>query len=481
MHLDAAANPALSLQNLLQSQPVKIVFPHSNLLAAFDGIDFRQGEAVKNPAPILMPEFPWEGVLTYVYGSVVKQKLYRMWYQANGIHVAYARSRDGVDWHKPLVRRRKIDQAHAGATVTLADGGARLCADAKASARVRSNIVYDLHMPSVLHDPQDRERPYKLFGYSDKGYCAAFSKDGIHFTPAAGNPVIPLLKFLAPSGRKTWFSDVAPVFYDTSRSQYVSHVKTYQADSDGRVRRCVGYSASNDFLRWSATESIWVPGAEEDRLAQAKGFNWADFYGLCGFNYGDGYLGMLWLFLIDHEIERGTHEGQIEVYLASSPDGKTWKRFSDTPLIPLSTSGWDTGMITTANLPVFDKGKILLYYGGSNMSHGAGEPGNPYDENLHRFHVGVTALRRDGFVYAWSRGGCLRTKPMECRQGLIQINADCTHGRITVDLRHQGRTVKTVELAGSDSVDRKLRISKRGEISLNVTIENAKLYALEVT
>jgi hypothetical protein len=148
----------------------------------------------------------------------------------------------------------------------------------------------------------------------------------------------------------------------------------------------------------------------------SAGANWADFYGRCGFNYGDGYLGMLWLFLIDHEIERGTHEGQIEVSLASSPDGKTWERFPDNPLIPLSTSGWDTGMITTANLPVFDKDKILLYYGGSNMSHGAGEPGNPYDESVHRFHVGLTTLRQDGFVYAWSRRG----PPANQKDGVLE-------------------------------------------------------------
>lgn len=92
-------------------------------------------------------------------------------------------------------------------------------------------------MPSVLHDRDDLEQPYKLFGYSDKGYCAAFSKDGIHFTPAVGNPVIPLLRFSAPSGRKTWFSDVAPVFRDTRAGKYVSHVKTYEVDGAGRVRR----------------------------------------------------------------------------------------------------------------------------------------------------------------------------------------------------------------------------------------------------
>ena len=460
---------------------VKIVFPNSTLVASLDAVEFKQGEAVKNRAPVLEPDLPWEGVLTYVYGSVIKNRLHRMWYQANGIYVAYARSRDGVSWEKPLLSRFKIEHPHVGPTVTLTDGGGALCANATTSSPLRSNVVFDLHMPSVLYDPDDMERPYKLFGYSDRGYCAAFSKDGIHFTPAAGNPVIPLLRVAAPCGRKTWFSDVAPVFRDRRAGKFVSHVKTYALDSAGRVRRCVGYAESTDFMHWSAPKTIWVPGDYEDRLAQTKGFNWSDFYGLCGFNYGDGYLGMLWLFYIDYEIERGTHEGRIEVYLASSPDGKNWARFSDTPLIPLSEASWDSGMLTTANLPLFDKDKIRLYYGGSNMSHGAGEPGNPYNDHVHRFNIGLATLRKDGFVYAWSPKGRLRTKAMECNKGLIRINADCTQGRLVVGVNNNGSRLETFEMTGADELDRRLRTSLRGPLAFEVTIENARLYSLEVT
>jgi hypothetical protein len=458
----------------------KIVFPNSKLVESAEAIEFRQSAVVKHPVPVLTPEFPWEGVLTYLYGSVIKRKLYRMWYQANGIYVAYARSRDGVSWNKPLFSGFKIDRPHIGATVALAGGEETSCANAKVSARLRSNVVYDLHMPSLIYEPDDPEHPYKLFGYSDKGYCAAFSKDGFHFTPAASNPVIPLIKFPAPSGRKTWFSDVAPVFRDTRLGEYVSHVKIYQADRQGRVRRCVGYARSADFIRWNAPETIWVPGDAEDHLAQGNGFNWADFYGLCGFNYGDGYLGMLWLFYIDYEIERGTHEGKIEVFLASSRDGKNWTRFSDTPLIPLSQAAWDRGMITTANLPVFDNDKIHLYYGGANMSHSAGEPGNPYDERLHRFSIGLATLRKDGFVYAWSSNGRLRTKAMECNQGLVRVNANCQQGRIRIDVTGDGRKIESFELAGADELAYRFRTSLRGSVVLEVSVENAQLYSLEI-
>jgi hypothetical protein len=458
----------------------KILFPHSRLIAAAENIAFKQGEAIKHGAPVLMPDHSWEGLLSYVYGTVLRTTIYRMWYQANGIHVAYAYSRDGLRWQKPRLSRHPIDGTPTGATVALTGGGAALCAEAKPFKPASSNIVSTLHMPSIVYDPCDRRRRYKLFGYSDQGYRAAFSQDGIRFTAAQERPVIPLIKFRAPSGRKTWFSDVAPVYRDWRTGRYVSHVKTYETDAAGRVRRCVGYAESSDFLSWSEPKTIWAPGDDEDRLAQSRGYHWADFYGLCGFNWGDGYLGLLWLFLIDHEIPAGTHEGRIEVYLASSADGKRWHRFSDLPLIPLSDSGWDSGMITTANLPVFTARRILLYYGGSNMSHGAGEPGNPYDESAHRFNVGLATLRRDGFVYACSESGRLVTRAMACRKGSIKVNADATEGKLKLTVKQNDRPLERFELTGVNVVDRTLRTRGREAISLEILIENARLYSVEV-
>jgi predicted GH43/DUF377 family glycosyl hydrolase len=316
-------------------------------------------------------------------------------------------------------------------------------------------------------------------GYTDHGYCAAFSRDGIHFKPAA-NPVIPLMKFPARNQRKTWFSDVAPTFQDTRTGKYVSHVKTYRSDRQGRTRRCVGYAESKDFLHWSKPVTIWAPGKNEDRLAKEKGFGWADFYGLCGFNYGDGYLGLLWLFYVDHEIERGTHEGKIEVYLATSPDGKNWKRFSDSPLIPLSHSGWDAGMITTAGMPVFTQDNIRLYYGGANFNHGAEEQRNLYDEKTHRFRIGLATLRKDGFVYAESQRGHLTTTPLRIQRGQIKVNADCTRGKLCIDVVYARGKAEFFEIAGTDTLDHTLRVSGKGKVVLKVVLENAKLYSLDI-
>lgn len=458
---------------------MKIFFPFSNQIAKVERIEFKQGAAVKHGAPVLLPDRPWENVLAYLYGSVIKTTIYRLWYQAGGVYVAYARSRDGVSWEKPELNVFSAAELRAGPTVDGPEGG-EACASGARPVSLQSNVVLDLHMPSLVYEPCDRRRPFKLFGFTDRGYCAAFSTDGIRFEPAAENPVLPLLKFPAKNNRKTWYSDVAPVFKDTRINKYVGHVKTYESDAEERIRRCVGYSESEDFVHWTEPMTIWVPGADEDRLAQKRGFQWADFYGLCGFNYGDGNLGLLWLFYIDHELERGTHRGKIEVFLVASDDGKSWRRFSDAPLIPLDDGFWDSGMITTATQPLFLDDEIRVYYGGANFDHAAGEKDNPYDDKNHRFSIGFTRLRKDGFVCATSSDGTLATTALDFHAGRIKVNADCRGGRIAIDVLQSGRAAETFILADVDAVERLLRTSVRGKAVLQINIQNAKLYSIEI-
>jgi hypothetical protein len=77
--------------------------------------------------------------------------------------------------------------------------------------------------------------------------------------------------------------------------------------------------------------------------------------------------------------------------------------------------------------------------------------------------------------------GRLRTKAMECKRGLVRVNADYKEGRILIRVTRDGHWIETFELAGVDEMDRRFRTPKRGEIVLDITIENAKLYSLEVT
>jgi hypothetical protein len=465
---------------------MKIQFPETTLLLSTEEIELKQGTVTKE-GPVLFPQYPWEGIHAYLYGSVLEKKgQLRMWYQSyidgDDFFVNYARSRDGRVWEKPLLNKWRIDEKRFYPSIE-SDRAAQAKAIAFRNGSPgywKTNIVSTYHIPSVLYDSDDPKYPYKLFGFTNDGYRVAFSKDGIRFKEYDGNPVLPLMRFPNPKTKKTWVSDVSPVFKDDLKKKFVAWVKTYVLDEEGRTRRSVGYSESDDFIQWSEPLTIWTPSQADDRLAMERGFKWADFYGLCGFNYGGGYLGFLWLFYMDYEFAKGTHEGKMEVFLATSPDGKKWTRFSDEPLIPLSGSGWDSGMITTVNVPLFRREGIDLYYGGSNFSHGVGNAQLAFDEKEHRFSIGLARLRKDGFVYATGARGALTTKPLVCRRGTIQINADTTDGRIVLDLRKEGETVESYRMEGINACDHLIRSGVRGEVTLKVSLQGAKLYSLEV-
>ncbi|RMH01875.1 MAG: hypothetical protein D6699_06470, partial [Aquificota bacterium] len=346
---------------------------------------------------VLCPEYPWEGLHTYLYGSVIKLKdRYRMYYQSYvdgiGFFVCLAESEDGINWQKPLIKPLKESLPHLYPTVEV-EGKILDFYHKTARLEGMSNVVANYHIPSVIYR-EDEKPPYKLFGYTERGYCVAFSEDGVNFTEHEKNPVIALLRFPNKKTKKVWFSDVAPVFYDTKRKVYKAMVKTYKIDKEGRTRRCVGLSTSKDFVNWTRPRTVWIPSEEEDKLAKRLGFKWADFYGLCPFNYKDYYLGFLWLFFIEYEFERGTHEGKIGLYLAYSKDGINWQRISDEPLI--GWEDWHTGMLCTANQPILEDNRIKLYFSGSNFSHGYGEYEKPFDEKEHRMCIGYAEFELEG-------------------------------------------------------------------------------------
>lgn len=78
---------------------------------------------MKHGAPVLLPDRPWENVLAYLYGSVIGTTIYRTWYQAGGVYVAYARSRDGVSWEKPELNVFSAAELRPGPTVDAPEGG----------------------------------------------------------------------------------------------------------------------------------------------------------------------------------------------------------------------------------------------------------------------------------------------------------------------------------------------------------------------
>jgi len=371
----------------------------------------RPGRAVKNQAPVLAPTLPCEGVACYVYGSVFKYKgWYRIWHQAIipnfGDAVCHSLSRDGFTWTRPLFNSRKNLKSNRAPTVSTLSFPEELSSWPNRYPD-KNNIAACLHDPVVI--PPDCGDPYpgqyKIFGFTNRGYVVGFSRDGRKFSYGSENPVIPLTWYPNPNTEKQWANDVGIPFWDGANKRYVGLIKTYELDAEGRTRRCIGFSESPDLLHWEPVKTVWTPGAAEDAIARAKGFKWADLYGLPTFPYGNGYLGFLWLFLIDRELPKGTHIGKVEVYLAWSRDARNWERISDEPLLANPPDGeWGCGGIHTASAPVRERDHEKIFFSGNDALHGGWEVGLPPLGN-HPTSIGIATLPKNGFCRLWAEDG----------------------------------------------------------------------------
>jgi hypothetical protein len=464
-----------------------ICFPDDHHIVSTTNITFRQAR-IKPGAPILTPEFSWELPRTNLYGSVFKSvNGYEMYYQCgNAVCIAYAISADGIKWEKPLINltdfsasvhdiilaNNKIDPSK---TPEPCKGGEP------------TNLVAGFHMPSIIYEPESQQ-PYKIFAFGDGGYHTLYSQNGKQFTACSDNPAISLLTYVNPVTEKTWCSDVAPCFKD--RTGYTAMVKTYLIDDQNRTRRCVGRSTSQNFRDWGPVTTVWEPGESEDAIARTRGFAWADFYGLCPFPYGSGYLGFLWLFEIEKELPRGTNLGKIEVFLAYSPDGKQWRRIEEQALLPWDLNyGKEGGMVTTPSAPIYDDDEIKLYYSDSNYEHGFAEKDFTKQLADPQWVIRCARLPKERLVGAYSDSGSLELTEL-CFKGqgqdqsqdqphCLRLNVACENGSVRLEYKRAGQLLSTQLVEHIDSTDHLLDIPVEGYAVLLITLHKATLYAIE--
>lgn len=449
---------------------MQILFPDDHQVLSTRGITYQQA-AIGPSEGLMTPHYPWEGHRTNLYGSVVKsERGYEMFYQCHfAVRIGYAVSPDGFHWERPLINPTDLS---ASADRIVQSG------DSMGDGLQMTNLVAGYHMPSLLHEP-DSDAPYKLFVFGEEGYRVLHSRSGTRFEEYPGNPVIPEMKYINEHTRKWWVSDVAPCFRD--RAGYTAMVKTYEIDDQHRTLRCVGRSTSDNFRDWSEVETVWVPGEAEHAIARARGLEWADFYGLCPFPYGNGYLGLLWLFEIERELPQGTNKGKIEVFLAYSPDGICWRRLSDQALIPWDLNfGDEGGMVTTASAPVFEDDEIRIYYSDSNFEHGAGEKDLPLTREAPTWKIRCASIPRERLVGAYADEGEIRLQRMNFDGQRLRLNLDCRDGQVALDYHVGGEWVATQTIDPVDALDHFIQPAVSGDAELVIRLTRATLYALEL-
>jgi len=341
------------------------------------------------PDPILRPDRAWEGQCVCLYGSVLQDPesgLYHMYYQTfnkvpppENTYVCCATSEDGLTWEKPEIG----DVAYRGSK--------------------RNNIVLEgfhggLDSPSVILDPDDPDRRYKLLTYGrapgGAGLYAAFSGDGLHWRARE--------EMVAPG-----VGDRTNVMLDAGKAApYVAYTRRGTMMRD-HGRRTVYRSESADFVTWSDPQLALAPDLADSHDLQ--------FYGFSAFRCGSAYVGLLQVL---HSLE-----DVQDIQLAVSRDNVAWERVEPREVFfPLGRrDSWEGAWVSIAsNAPIERDGRLWFHYEGRNAAHGQVWP-------FPKGAIGVAMLRRDGFasLEAGPTEAHVTTKPVRWSGGRLLVNVDC--------------------------------------------------------
>lgn len=440
------------------------LFIDDHLIESLEGTRRQLNQPVKHKQnPVLVKTQPWEE-RTPGYGTVhydAEAKLFKMWYQgwketdgtSTGL-LCYATSKDGINWDKPALDKQT---------------GANLVQYPTIQGFQCAGIFLD-------HTERDPQRRYKmLFSCNPDGTAktwmtsAAFSPDGIHWTPSKETPLIP-------------FSDtqICP-FWDARSRRYVAFLRFGPPNT-----RLISRTESEDFLHWSPKITV-LRRTRMDSVQQTQ------FYQMEPLPYGDVYLGIIGAYhnesLKPIPADKPWTDRQ-DLQLAFSRDGVVWKRVGgsgamnhadlnedrdwsqatrEATFLPYGEKDkdWDWGYMIPYYTPepIIINDRIHFFYAGSDAKHWWTWTGDPpkKDPNAKppKKGVGLATLRRDGFVSinAGTEGGTMTTRPFVFLGDTLVLNADAAKGSISVEaLDVDGQSIKGF---GSDA-------------SVNLTTDNIR-------
>ena len=424
------------------------LFVDDQMIASMAGTWRQLNQPVKHQQnPVLVKTSPFEEGAPG-YGTVhydAEKKLFEMWYQGwkktegtSTGQLHYATSRDGITWEKPVLDK------------------------ATGSNLVQHPAVQGFQCPGIILDRRETnpQRRYKmLFSCNPDGTAAtwmtsaAFSPDGIHWTPSQELPLIP-------------FSDtqICP-FWDTQRGRYVAFLRFGPPNT-----RLISRTESEDFFNWSPKITV-LRRTRMDAVQQTQ------FYQMAPMPYKNVYLGAIGAYhnesLKPIPADKPWTDRQ-DIQLAYSRDGIVWNRVggqgamshasmnragdwssatSKAVFIPYGKKDkdWDWGYVTPYYTPepIVINDRIYFFYSGTNAKHWWTWTGDPpkKDPNAKepRKGVGLATLRVDGFVSVNSdaEGGTLTTRPFLFLGDTLLLNADAKGGEIVVEaLDAEGQPIK---------------------------------------
>ena len=439
--VECCAEARAFLRRIRPEHPISVgnhLFIDDGNVAALDRIT----RTLHRPAKVgtvIRADEPWEGTIQTRTGPSwdPDAKRWMIWYFASG-GTAYATSKDGIQWHKPILGIREYKGS-------------------------KENNLLGESLSFVFYDATESNPAYRYKAMAEKsnhpvgvaGFVPAVSPDGLHWTLLSDSFI--------PS------QDEANLYYDRDNHLFIFTVK-----HPGPYGRSVYLALSRDFQHWTDPQDClifhadhedqelgrdWISRRFSDSTMQRPEYNIpqeysVQVYNMAVFHYDDLYLGLPAMFhqtgrvskdwdgfdrlKLSADVSRDVHlygdwTGFHHLQLLVSRNLIDWERVgSRQPFIdasPVDTGAYDLQVIMPGSSPIVREDEIWFYYSG--IRHYAYITSDLPDQG----GICLAKLRRDGFVSldAEDDVGTVLTKPVVVK-GKLQVNIDASKGELRCEV-----------------------------------------------
>lgn len=390
------------------------IIEHSNAVQFVMHSPYPTGEL------LLKADLPHEiGGFTSLYSSVIKDPIenkVRIWYDFirynsddpydHDRHVAYAESKDGINFSKPQLGLYEINGSK------------------------KNNVVIPgvIGGSSVWIDPNAQpEDKYKTQAkvYPSGDFHIHSSPDGIHW------------KTYSEIDPKGPHDTQTIIFWDKDLHKYLMYIRYFlrrEGIKERGVRRSI---IDNNFSEINDTGlAIWPDISDKNKYSDIlPDGSPMDYYGATIFPYEGVYIMFAQAFWhwVPNTVYQGTAEpGMRDIRLAVSRNSIDFKRLGERRpfLTPGPLGRFDSKQIWVLPNPVIMDDEIWIYYCGFNWDR-AGRVDPKSKSGKKEAGISRAILRLDGFVSIdapYSEEGVIITKPIKFKGGTLELNADTGAG-----------------------------------------------------